>query len=663
MKTVPYKNSLLMAFASLLITASFGVSVAQAQMSSGVDERITATGAPLGSDLLPNAPQKNAPTETKKNTQNLDLQALLKKGRVGNIRFQDPKGLVDFYASQNNAYVWSASSFLSQLTSSQNMPQIILTVLEKAWEHGLNPEQYHTREIRDLLNAESAPFDLTKSPNLELLLSDAMARYARDLSGMRVEASDIGLHSRYWKKPPPTETVLNQIKSARNVSAALEGFAPQGKLYKMLQKELVKLYNTPESDGPQEVKLSKGILRPGTRRSEVVALRGRMGFSIDVANENSNFYDDELAQSVMAFQRSHGLAADGIIGPQTAYIINKTQDDHINQILVNMERLRWIEQEKPERYVIVNVPAAHLWAIENGKIAFDMKVVVGKPQRATNIFNTEITGVRLNPTWTVPPTIKKEDFLPGLQGDPMYLANKGIEVVHQGQTIDPTTVDWNALDYNDLHGVQMVQPPGSRNPLGKVRVFMSNPYNIYLHDTNQRSYFGRSNRALSSGCIRMEDSMRMANFILGGNDGWTPEKTQRIINTGRKTDIAATRRIPVYILYHTIWMGDQGQLVYGYDVYGRDALLRRALHNMDGVGFPSTMVAEKPDLPKITRARVIKKSKTVIKKQEENEGLNIPKPMIQKQNQGPVTILKNVEREPSFKQKSKDSVDLLTFNE
>jgi len=662
MNNLTCKNSHVVALIAFVLMAFLGLGVAHAQMSSGIDERITASRESLGSDVQPNAMQESQ-QEFKQSRQNPDLQALLQKGRIGNIRFQDPKGLMGFYGANDYAYAWTSSSLISQFTSTQDTPQNILNILEKAWEHGLNPEQYHTREIRDVLKAERAPFDLKKSPHLELLLSDAMARYARDLSGMRVNASDIGLHARYWKQPLLTETVLSQIKSARNVSKALESFAPQGKLYKMLQKELVKLYNTPVTKRPEEVRLSNGILRPGTRRSEVVALRGRMGFTIDDSNPNNTLYDDELAQSVMAFQRAHGLAADGIIGPQTAYIMNKTQDDHINQILVNMERLRWVEQEKPERYVVVNVPAAHLWAIENDKIAFDMKVVVGRPERATNIFNTEITGVRLNPTWTVPPTIKKEDFLPGLQGDPMYLANKGIEVVHNGQTIDPTTVDWSAMTQNELHGVQMVQPPGSRNPLGKVRVFMSNPYNIYLHDTNEQNYFERSNRALSSGCIRMEDPVRMANFILEGNTGWTPEKTQKIIDSGRKTEIAAERHIPVYILYHTIWIGDQGQLVYGYDIYGSDAVLRRALDDMDGVGFPSTMVAEKPDLPKITPARVIKKSKTVVKTQAENQVLDIPKPMIQKQNQRPETVLKNVSQESEQEQKSKDSVDLLTFNE
>lgn len=643
MASIKYISKISLVVFSAMISA--GTSVSHAQIGAGVydepqSERVM---PPLNGEAFAD----------------INLLDALEKGRVGNVRFEDADGIRAFYEARNYKFAWVNNSWLGQLATNQENSEAILGVLQSAWQHGLNPDEYHVQEIRDVIGQDTLPFNAGNSPTLELLFTDAISRYVKDLSAMRVNARDIGLHPRYWKEPASADVLLTQVKNSKDVVKAMNSFAPQGKLYRMLQEELVSLYNTPQTAQNQKVSLTRGVLRPGQSRDAVFKLRARMGFEVDKSNAEHRRYDDALAQSVMSFQKAHGLEPDGIVGPYTLKIMNKDNGDRINQILVNMERLRWLERDKPERYVIVNVPAAHLWAIENGDIAFDMKVVVGRKKRATNIFNTEITGVRLNPTWTVPPTIKKEDFLPELQNDPLYLTNKGIEIIKAGQTIDPTTVDWTMVDENQLHGVQMVQQPGRSNPLGQVRVFMSNPYNIYLHDTNTPRYFERSNRALSSGCIRMEDSIRMANFILEGKDGWSPEKTQSILNRGRKTDIAIDQRIPVYIIYQTIWLGEQGQLVYGYDIYGRDAVLRRALHDIKGVGFPKTMKASEPELPKISRAKVIKKTKKVIKKTEEQQADNSPRSLINNNNQSLRSVVTNV----GNMKKNEDSVDLLTFNE
>src|SRR5690606_26433776 len=146
--------------------------------------------------------------------------------------------------------------------------------------------------------------------------------------------------------------------------------------------------------------------------------------------------------------------------------------DRMIQIIANMERLRWLDQSRPERYVLVNIPSASLWAVDNGKVELEMPVIVGKEARPTYSFKTEISGVRFNPNWTVPPTIQKDDFLPMLLEDPMALTKRGIIIKYQGREVDPSKVDWSKVNRENIMNVRMVQAPGDDNPLGKVRVIM-----------------------------------------------------------------------------------------------------------------------------------------------------------------------------------------------
>jgi len=523
------------------------------------------------------------------------IMQALDRGRVDGARLKNKAALKAFYLGRDYKAAWLGGAFFGSSSKAQG----IVEVLENAWRHGMNPDVYHLKELKAALSSGE-----TLPKGYDVLLTDAAIEYAQDITAMRVEAKSLKLHSRYWREAIDPLVLLSNMTSLSDPATALKDLAPSGKLYRMLQNELEKLYTTPITDEETLVDF-KGILRPGRSHKAVASLRQRMGLEASV--NAPNFYDDALAAAVMKFQRDNGLGADGVLGPQTLSVLNKTRDQRINQVLVNMERLRWLDQDRPDSYVVVNVPAARLWAIEDNQIAFDMKVVVGRNERQTNIFNTEITGIRFNPTWTVPPTIKAEDFLPNLRANPLYLANRGIEVVQGGQSIDPTLVDWNGMSDRELHGFQMVQPPGRANPLGRFRVFMPNPYNIYLHDTNKRSYFNRTDRALSSGCIRMEDAEKFAYFVMKHNEGWSEEKMQAIMKSGKKTDIMSQVRIPVYLLYQTIWLGDSGELVYGHDIYARDIALRRALNDISGVGYPENMQVAMPKIPK--QPRKVKKAK------------------------------------------------------
>ncbi len=501
----------------------------------------------------------------------------LEVGRVGKYKFYDTPGMKAFYEARAYESVWLQSSFLRQRKA-----ETLVKIFEESWKHGLNPASYRLDEIKRLMGETKG----AERFQLDLLLSDSLVRYGRDLTGMRVNPRAIGQRSKYWRQPLRAIDILDHVANVSDTSGALKGLAPQGKLYKKLQRALVELYKTPAEDSDTQTIRLSGLLKPGGSHKSILKIRERMGFQAAQAPQGAYYYDDQLAQAVMAFQKARGLKPDAIIGSHTIKLMNMTRDDRINQVLVNLERLRWVEPNKPDRYIMVNVPAAVLWAVDGGKVKIEMPVVVGRKKRPTKIFTTEITGVRFNPTWTVPPTIKRDDYLPKLRENPYYLSDRGIELMDGKMTVDPGSIDWNEKTWSEVNQMRMVQGSGRRNPLGLVRVIMNNPYNIYLHDTPNKSYFKRSNRALSSGCVRMEDAQKIADFILAPNDNFSNEKRDRILAKGRQTEVWAQKPLPVYILYQTVWLGARGQIVYGPDLYGSDGKLLRELKKIDGVVFP-----------------------------------------------------------------------------
>jgi murein L,D-transpeptidase YcbB/YkuD len=292
----------------------------------------------------------------------------------------------------------------------------------------------------------------------------------------------------------------------------------------------------------------------------------------------------------MRFQRDNGLESDAIIGSTTLQMLNQTNQKRIMQLIANMERLRWVPEEKPKRFVIVNIPSATLWAIDNGHVRFEMPVIVGSPARPTSSFITQIEGVRFNPDWTIPSTIKRFDIVPKIQAEPDYLQNKGIEIIKgygaAARTLDPASIDWATISAAELNSLRMVQIPGEHNPLGRIRILMPNKYNIYLHDTNHPEYFEKAARAVSSGCIRLYDPEKMASFIMEGRSGWSKGDMQSVLATLETMDIEIERSVPVYVLYYTAWLDENGKIVYGPDIYKQDQKLLKILSKLDALYIP-----------------------------------------------------------------------------
>ncbi len=543
-------------------------------------------GAPI---ILPEAPQA-APLISLPGSsvlQNVVFRTALSAGSVEGQALYDIEALRRSYEARGGALIWQGA------TRPPEWRAALLTLFEESWTHGLNPAHYHVEKIRRLMTPSSAAERMT----LDLLLSDAVMRYGRDMTGMRVTPESVRQQAKFWQKPLEGQVVLDRIATASDPLQALDDLAPRSGVYDRLRAELRALVNAPDSyDHVLPLDFAMPYFKPGNRHPAVEGLRVRLDVAYDPAFGPVDYYDDDLAAAVMNFQRANGLEPDAVIGSQTLALLNRTRRVRMEQIVANLERMRWLEQERPARYMLVNIPSQTLWGVEDGRVSLEMPVVVGLKSRPTQSFKANITGVRFNPTWTVPLRLKMEDILPHLLEDPDYLDQKGMEVMQgygeNAVTLDPHDIDWAHMGWADMNRLRMIQTPGDHNALGRVRVLMQNEFDIYMHDTNHPEYFARNQRTYSSGCIRLSQPYDVARFILARNENWGEEDMRAVLDLGEMQDVIAAQSMPVYIVYQTVWLDASGRIVFGPDVYQQDKRLIEALNEIHGYAFPGTVLAE-----------------------------------------------------------------------
>jgi L,D-transpeptidase YcbB len=376
--------------------------------------------------------------------------------------------------------------------------------------------------------------------------------------------------------------------------AAYEGFGIDSPLYAALEKRLKQIdreLSKPIDEDAEFipfVDFGNRIIKQGVSHANMPLLRAKLIDYLpdDAANDvfDPYLYDSNLYQAVVKFQTEKGLKNDGIVGPATLEILNRTLEDERKQVLVNMYRLKQPEWQYREP-LRIDVDIARYWlkAYEDGKVVFEMPVIVGTKQRATNIFSTVMTGVRLNPGWTLPPTIKSEDYIPKLRTNPEWVTEQGVMIYtgwdEDAEPVDPLTIDWNYLTDGEIKAMRFYKQAGNENPLGQYRFLMNNRYDIYLHDTNQKYLFDRSARAKSSGCVRVYDPRKIAEFLLKDNPDWTAEKLDRVLDSGKTFNIGAKRSIPVHFDYKTAWLDESGDLILGVDIYDLDDGVYRDILN------------------------------------------------------------------------------------
>jgi murein L,D-transpeptidase YcbB/YkuD len=281
----------------------------------------------------------------------------------------------------------------------------------------------------------------------------------------------------------------------------------------------------------------------------------------DIANNNqSPVFDQELANGIKEFQRRYGLKEDGVAGPGVLKEMSAPLSKRIEQILVNMERCRWLPVEEESNFLMVNIPQFKLLAVENEKITWSSDVVVGKATNKTVIFKGDMKHVVFSPYWNVPNSIVKNEIIPAIRKNPNYLAKHNMEYYEGGK---------------------VRQKPGPNNSLGLVKFLFPNSFNIYLHDTPAKALFSESKRAFSHGCIRVAKPMELAQYLLKNDPNWNEEKIRAAMNSGKEQWVTLQKTVPVYLVYLTAFVDNNGKLNFREDIYSRDQHLKEMLFSQN----------------------------------------------------------------------------------
>jgi murein L,D-transpeptidase YcbB/YkuD len=311
-------------------------------------------------------------------------------------------------------------------------------------------------------------------------------------------------------------------------------------------------------------------------------VRKRLRVTGDYAGPASDScrYDPGLAVAVRAFQERHHLATDAVVGPATLAAMNISAAARVDQIRVNLERLRWSDSRAPRDRLLVDIAGQEVQLFRDDKPVWTSRVIVGRPERPTPVLRDQMEYIEINPRWTVPPTILKKDILPAMRRNPGYLKKKGLRVVtREGKPVSPGSVDWNTSAASFPYMIR--QPPGERNALGQIKFMFPNRFSVYLHDTPHRGLFARPKRLYSSGCVRVQKPWELAELVLNDPKRWSREKLANMVASKRTRWIRLEKPLPVILTYWTADVGADGRVMFREDVYDRDPAVLRAL---DGTG-------------------------------------------------------------------------------
>jgi murein L,D-transpeptidase YcbB/YkuD len=441
--------------------------------------------------------------------------------------------------------------------------------------HGLRSEHYHLESIESLVTDRVGAL-----VDLELALSDAFLIVASHLLAGRLNPETLDAEWIANRRHRDLAPLLDDVANGADAGEILEQLLPRDPAYHALVEHLARLRTSRDAGGWPQVE-SGPTLRPGDSGSRVLQLSDRLLRSGDLEDAStSGDFDEALDAAVRAYQRRHGLSADGLVGRATIASLNLPIQDRIDRIIVNLERWRWLPESLGERHVIVNIAGFSLDVVEAGQSIMSMRVVVGRPYRRTPVFSDTIRYLVLNPSWEVPATIATQDKLPLIRQDPDYLSSGGYQLL-QGwgsdeRVIDPYSVDWASITPRNFP-YRLRQGPGPLNALGQIKFMFPNKFSVYLHDTPARELFGEDMRAFSSGCIRLNDPLSLAELLLDDATNWSRDAIDDVIASGREQTVILREPVPVHLLYWTAWAGPDGTLQFRDDIYARDAPVLREL--------------------------------------------------------------------------------------
>lgn len=500
---------------------------------------------------------------------------LFEEHRTNSLKIKRPffsNELAEFYKDNNFSPIWYNDNDFNESAHE------LLEVIKNIEQEGLSPTLYRYNYLKK--NLSKNKLNIEEKALTEIILSNSYLLLASHFTNglLSPESYEKNWHS--IKKTINIYEFLNKVNNKNNIRKSLYSLLPQTENYLKLRSTLNSYKNIKETGGFQEVNIGR-VVEEGMRGYDIKQIKLRLQQSNDYNGEINSQFDKQLHKAVTSFQKRHGLSPDGIVGEDTKTALNKNVDIKLKKITINMERLRWLPQKLGEFYVFVNIANYKLKVVEKQKSVMDMKVIVGKEQRSTPVFSDKINRVVLNPSWNLPKSIAVEDKLPIIKENVEYLTNNDYQVLRisagKFEEVDPKEIDWEELDEENFN-YYLKQEPGPNNALGRIKFMFPNKYSVYLHDTPQKGLFEEMERSFSSGCIRLEEPFKLAEYILKKNNMWEPEKIEKILTSEEETKIDLTEKIPIHLIYMTSWVNDNEQLHFRNDIYNRDKNLIEALY-------------------------------------------------------------------------------------
>ncbi|MEI7934635.1 MAG: L,D-transpeptidase family protein [Chlorobiaceae bacterium] len=465
------------------------------------------------------------------------------------------------------------------LWTKRTMVVELINAVEESIDDGLDPSDYHLSEIRGFYS--KPPTTSEQEARYDLLLSDAFLALAGHLRYGKVHPESFH-HN--WnitdiRSRKPLEERLQYAIDSEQIAVVLKELRPQHHQYEELRKWFAR-YRVIAREGGWPVLADGQKLQEGERDSRIPILRKRLnasGYLKVTSNDTSTVYNREMADAVRRFQKQNGIDADGVVGTVTLHVMNIPVERRIEKIRLNLERSRWFFSDVEPTCVVVNIPDFTLEYVENGHYRWETRVIVGQPSRKTPVFKATMQYIVLNPQWVIPPTILAKDALPALQKNSSWLNKKKLKVIDRdGSVVQPESVNWLQYSAADFP-YRLQQTAGDYGALGRIKFLLPNRYIVYLHDTTNKELFEKNRRTFSSGCVRVENPVDLAELVLQDKGRWSRSRIMEVINTGKTRTVALHKEIPVYILYLTA-VAKGGELLFRDDVYNLDDNLLKALN-------------------------------------------------------------------------------------
>jgi murein L,D-transpeptidase YcbB/YkuD len=484
--------------------------------------------------------------------------------------------LTQFYLDRDMSPVWVNDE------APTDRARDLLHILEGSVYDGLNPDDYDVETIGQLMASQNAG----ELAELDLRLSLSLTQFLSDLGSGRTEPSTIDPQLFVYPQDIDKAEAIRAAADADDIGVFVGRYRPRQVDYWRL-KGMLANYRAMARVGGWPTIDEGPLLKQGDRSPRVTQLRARLLRERDmkrrdheVAAGDTDLFDQAVVEGVKRFQERHGLNQDGQVGPNTLKALNTPIEDRIEQMALNLERRRWMPDRMQDRYIYVNLADFHLQLIDRGEVAFETPVVIGSLYNKTPVFSADMTYMVINPYWNVPPSIAKEELLTKAKRDPDYFLDNDFEIFEDwsrdAAKVDLASVNWQEHD-PDSFSYKLRQRPGPGNALGRLKFMFPNEYNIYLHDTPERSHFDETERSFSHGCVRVADPEALADAILQGQSGWTHDEILNAVESGERNVVGLDQSLPVQITYLTAWVDDENRVHFRNDVYDRDQILAEAL--------------------------------------------------------------------------------------